>query len=594
MPTTTRGARHLLAALVAAALVAGLCGVAPASAADPGTSGAPPEPVLERDLRGEEAIRALGERLPAVAAQNDLSPAAFRAALRRDPMLWVSRTGQLLFVDELQLDPEPADAAGLLASTTMPAGTDVFALHSRPGAERVIVLDFDGHDARGTAWGSSPRQDAAAYSQDSDPATFDDAERAAIHSVWQRVAEDYAPFAVDVTTQDPGHGPGTTGHESIRRDSTADGGYGTRVVITPTQTYACSCGGVAYVGVFDEIGATHDAYQPAWVFTSGVGTGAKSIAEAASHEAGHNLGLSHDGSGSTGYYEGHGDWAPIMGVGYYQPISQWSRGEYQGANNREDDYALAVANGAPMAADDQAGPVEVALGATVHGTIGAGGDVDSFTFTMDAEGPVRLAARAAAVSPNLDLRMRVVAGSVEHPVDPPLTLSDSRDLAVGLDAVADLTLPAGTHTVLLDGASWGDPLTTGYTTYGSVGRYTLTVGGGDPEPPPPPATPPAAPSGLDATVGGSSVVLSWTDNSGDETAFELQRESRHKSGSYRGTTTISVDASDGTTATKTDSPGSGTFRYRVRAVRGELASGYTDWVVVEVAGGGGGRPPKAR
>jgi hypothetical protein len=22
---------------------------------------------------------------------------------------------------------------------------------------------------------------------------------------------------------------------------------------------------------------------------------------------------------------GHGDWAPIMGVGYYRPISQWSK-----------------------------------------------------------------------------------------------------------------------------------------------------------------------------------------------------------------------------------------------------------------------------
>ena len=46
--------------------------------------------------------------------------------------------------------------------------------------------------------------------------------------------------------------------------------------------------------------------------------------EAASHEAGHNLGLSHDGTRKTGYYAGHGDWAPIMGVGYYREVSQWS------------------------------------------------------------------------------------------------------------------------------------------------------------------------------------------------------------------------------------------------------------------------------
>ena len=47
----------------------------------------------------------------------------------------------------------------------------------------------------------------------------------------------------------------------------------------------------------------------------------KYIVEAASHEAEHDLGLSHDGTSTTGYYPGQGSgavgWAPIMGVGYY-------------------------------------------------------------------------------------------------------------------------------------------------------------------------------------------------------------------------------------------------------------------------------------
>lgn len=30
---------------------------------------------------------------------------------------------------------------------------------------------------------------------------------------------------------------------------------------------------------------------------------------------------------------GANGWAPIMGVGYYQELTQWSKGEYAGANN---------------------------------------------------------------------------------------------------------------------------------------------------------------------------------------------------------------------------------------------------------------------
>jgi hypothetical protein len=43
-------------------------------------------------------------------------------------------------------------------------------------------------------------------------------------------------------------------------------------------------------------------------------------------QVGHNGGLNHDGTSTTGYYTGHGSgvtgWAPIMGVGYYQNLVQ--------------------------------------------------------------------------------------------------------------------------------------------------------------------------------------------------------------------------------------------------------------------------------
>ena len=49
-----------------------------------------------------------------------------------------------------------------------------------------------------------PAGNYPAWTLDGDAATFNDAEREAIQTIWQRVAEDYAPFDVDVTTQDPG------------------------------------------------------------------------------------------------------------------------------------------------------------------------------------------------------------------------------------------------------------------------------------------------------------------------------------------------------------------------------------------------------
>ncbi len=72
----------------------------------------------------------------------------------------------------------------------------------------------------------------------------------------------------------------------------------------------------------------------------------KNIAEAASHEIGHNLGLNHDGqtTSTAGYYTGHGSgatgWAPIMGVGYSKEVTQWSKGDYANANNQQDDMSV--------------------------------------------------------------------------------------------------------------------------------------------------------------------------------------------------------------------------------------------------------------
>ncbi len=232
---------------------------------------------------------------------------------------------------------------GFPLPTTTPAGTgtvsgaapfnldQTFQLASRPSATKTIYLDFNGHTTSGTWWNSSFNNGAdfttPAFSTDGS-ASFSDAELERIQYIWMRVAEDFAPFDVNVTTMD-------LGAAAITRSGSGDQNYGVRVVIGGAYSdwYESSAGGVAYLNTFGE-----SIDMGVFVFSQNLGNGEKNIAEAVSHEAGHALGLSHDGTSSTGYYSGHGSgatgWAPIMGVGYYQQLTQWSRGQYRAPTRR--------------------------------------------------------------------------------------------------------------------------------------------------------------------------------------------------------------------------------------------------------------------
>ena len=84
---------------------------------------------------------------------------------------------------------------------------DTFELQSNPGADHTIFLDFDGHVTRATYWRhhetGSDRVVTAAFNATGGSA-FADSELETIQGVWQRVAEDFLPFDVNVTTRDPG------------------------------------------------------------------------------------------------------------------------------------------------------------------------------------------------------------------------------------------------------------------------------------------------------------------------------------------------------------------------------------------------------
>lgn len=514
MTVPSRPSRRRAVCALAAALVVVLpAGVALAT---------PPAHVLPRSQHGEAALQALGDRLPAVAAANGRSAAVLREQLRTDPTLWVDPTLRLFYVEPGR---QAAPAAAQGAAAALAPLADTFALHSRPTSLRTIYLDFDGNTTpSGTGWQGGAGFTSLAYSIDADRTSFSSDECTQIQLAWQRIAEDYAPFDVDVTTQEP---PAA----ALTRTDSADQQYGTRLVITPTDQQSCQCGGIAYVGVFDNT-ENHDYYQPAFVYTSGVGTSGKTIAEAGSHEVGHNLGLSHDGTATAGYYEGQGAWAPIMGVGYYRPVSQWSQGEYFGANNHEDDFAVMASHGASLLADDQSGnptpltPTSTADGGsswTATGLIGNAADVDSFSIDVPV-GRLSLAVDVADIGADLDARLQLVgpSGAVVATADPAVAMVDA-GTATGLSASLSATVAAGRYTVRVDGVGFGSASTTGYSDYGSVGPFRLS---GTLVPPP------AAPHALSATVGGSTVGLAWDDVAG-ETGYELVRDKQSSLGTSR-------------------------------------------------------------
>lgn len=90
---------------------------------------------------------------------------------------------------------------------------------------------------------------------------------------------------------------------------------------------------------------------------------------------------------------------------------------------------------------------------------------------------------------------------------------------------------------------------------------------------------PISATGIAGSVTGSTVNLSWSDNSLFESAFEVQRQQ------YVGSTWVNtaiVANPPANSTTYSESPGSGQWRYRVRSYAPGRFSTYTSWVVLNV------------
>ena len=74
-------------------------------------------------------------------------------------------------------------------------------LNSNSSASASLYLDFNGHFE--SVWGSYTNVTTPVYDVDGDRTTFSDLELANIRDIWTTVAEDYAPFNINVTTVEP-------------------------------------------------------------------------------------------------------------------------------------------------------------------------------------------------------------------------------------------------------------------------------------------------------------------------------------------------------------------------------------------------------
>ncbi|WLE97920.1 MAG: CARDB domain-containing protein [Candidatus Electrothrix communis] len=356
----------------------------------------------------------------------------------------------------------------LIAELT-PDLTTLQNLESRPGASKTLYINYWGGTLSGTDWNTAYNSGNdiiyTPYSSDADTNSFSTGDRYNMWLAWEEAAEDFAPFDINVTTK-----------ESVYLATPVANRV--QMIATTTNYFYTGAGGVAYVGIF---GTTNDTYRTGFVWNSGAG----SLGITISHEAGHQIGLSHDGNLFSGYDDGHGTWGPIMGSPFNKAYVQWSKGEYDDANNQEDD--LNIITGVLGALADDAGNTNAAATSLIlpvtnqEGQITADGvfsDVDVYSFAASGSTQIEVIPLLGDEGENraANLAMNVTLKNAAGSIIASISSSDNSPLAPNTNTfVYDGSLTSGTYYLAIDGISPDTNWSTGFGEYGNGGMYRMSV-----------------------------------------------------------------------------------------------------------------------
>ena len=422
---------------------------------------------LGGELEGVEGTFALNTNFDEISGFILFPKLEFAYEITTEPsgeIVMIERPLEALMCTKYRESPaSEAELAGTSATgVTIAQGAAIPTINTRPGAKGVIYVDFDGAQVTDPAWNGGRLISAA-------PSSFT-AEQ--VDVIIRSVAEDFAPFDLTITT-------------NLADYAAAPVGRRMWVIVTPTSTAAPGSGGVAYLNSWSGAGRNFSSTVPCWVFNLGV----KSATDTIAHEVGHTFGLNHDGAtGGSAYYAGHGgdmsvptSWGPIMGAPFSKNVTQWSKGEYAGANNTEDDlYVISRdLNGIGYRPDSVIGTTmsdAIRSLPIINGTFNVGGlirrsdagDLHQFSTTG---GTVSATIRPVAnIFANIDAQLELKDGTGA-------TLAFSNPLET-LGASLSRSVPAGTYWLVVRSASTGarpaSGYTSGYSAYGSVGEYQLS------------------------------------------------------------------------------------------------------------------------